>query len=246
MSKNWFTIKKIAPNIWGIGEFSHFEKVISYLFVGDNRAMLFDSGMGIGQISNVIKKITRLPILVINSHCHYDHIGGNKEFDNIAIFKSNWSIKIASLGYNHKQLLQFTDKNQFVGPPPQTFNPKIFKIPSFKPSKLLKDKEILEITPFCFKVIHTPGHSPDSICLFEKNSRILLSGDTIYLGPIYLFFPESNIDDYKNSIKKINKLNDISNILPGHNNFMINPNIVEKIQHEVRSIKQKGIIRLAA
>jgi len=56
MKKNWFTVKQLYPNIWGIGEFLHFEKAISYLFVGHDNALLFDSGMGIRNIKKTVKK----------------------------------------------------------------------------------------------------------------------------------------------------------------------------------------------
>jgi len=54
MEKKWFTVKEILPNLWGIAEFGHSEKVISYLCIGKEKALLFDSGMGIGDIYNVV------------------------------------------------------------------------------------------------------------------------------------------------------------------------------------------------
>lgn len=83
MKKNWFTVKKLKANIWGIAEFEHFEEVISYLIVGSKKALLFDTGMGIKNIREVVTQITKNEISVINSHQHYDHVGGNNLFSNI-------------------------------------------------------------------------------------------------------------------------------------------------------------------
>ena len=88
---NWFTIVELQRNIWGIAEFGHSEKVISYLFIGNSQALLFDTGMGIGDIKKAVKKITNLPILVINSHTHFDHIGGDHQFDKIILFNHRLS-----------------------------------------------------------------------------------------------------------------------------------------------------------
>ncbi len=181
MGKNWFTIKKLYTNIWGIGEFNHSEKVISYLFVGENQALLFDTGLGIADIKQVVDKLTSLPVLVINSHHHWDHIGGNKAFSRLL--------------------------------------------------RPLEDK-IINIEPFELMVITTPGHTPDSICLYEKEKGLLFSGDTFYPGSIYLHFRESNLKDYKKTIKRLVKL-DINWIFPGHNSFKCKPEVLHQIKNKL-------------
>lgn len=167
MDENWFTIKKLFSNVWGIAEFKHPEEVISYLFVGENKALLCDTGLGIYNIGDIVKQITHLPVMVINTHKHYDHIGGNKYF---------------------KKILNAGNKSKILFP------------------------------PFQFIIISTPGHTPDSVCIFEKNLQILVSGDTFYPGPIYLHLKESNFKDYKRSIHKLDNF-EIKTILPGHNKF---------------------------
>ncbi|PIV09417.1 hypothetical protein COS31_02425 [Candidatus Roizmanbacteria bacterium CG02_land_8_20_14_3_00_36_15] len=177
MKSQWFTKKQIKPNIWAIAEFEHSEEVISYLILGNNKALLFDTGLGIKNIKEVILNITSLPIVVLNSHSHFDHVGGNKLFEKIL---------------NHKII------------------------------------KTLIIKPFSFQIIKTPGHTPDSICLYEKNKHWLFSGDTLYPGPIYLHLKESNLNDYKKSLLKLTKIK-ISKIFPAHNNFFFPKNNVKKI-----------------
>lgn len=193
MEKKWFTVKKIFPNIWGFGEFDHDEKVISYLFVGETKALLFDTGMGIGNIASEIKKITKLPIIVVNSHSHYDHIGGNHLFSKVLSFKK---------------------------------------------------RAILKFKPFFFKVILTPGHTPDSICLYEQSQKLLLAGDTLYPGPIYLHFQESDRKKYLQSIKKLLRIKMINSILPGHNNFNMKPSLIKTIKKKMRNINGKDYVKI--
>src|SRR5258705_7158642 len=79
----WFEIYRIRPGVFAIYEPKQFEEVISYLILGDNRALLFDTGLGVGRISAVVTRLTQLPVTVINSHTHFDHVGGNTEFKEI-------------------------------------------------------------------------------------------------------------------------------------------------------------------
>jgi glyoxylase-like metal-dependent hydrolase (beta-lactamase superfamily II) len=226
MGKTWFTVKELYAGIWGLAEFGHNEKVISYLFVGAKKCLLFDSGMGIGDIKKEVEKITKLPVIVINSHCHFDHIGGNTLFTEIALFNSEFSKNISVEGYANEELKEYLAKQLFTQSPPKGFSSDGYNIKPFKHTKLFKNKAVFEIEPFIFEVISTPGHSPDSICLLEKTKSLLLTGDTFYPGPIYLHFPESNYEEYIVSIKKLSKISNVLDILPGHNNFHMDKRVL--------------------
>ena len=79
----WFEVYKVAPDTFAIYEPHQAEEVISYLILGKQKALLFDTGMGISDIRKVTREITPLPIIVLNSHTHDDHVGGNWQFDTI-------------------------------------------------------------------------------------------------------------------------------------------------------------------
>lgn len=215
MEQNWFTIKQLFPNVYGIAEFGHFEKVISYLFIGNKKALLFDSGLGIGNIRNVISSLTKNEVILVNSHCHFDHIGGNTLFSNIFLLDNKFSKEKSKNGYTKKDLEKYNAAD-------------LAPIKPFSYMSLIHNGDEIDIEPFSFKVIHTPGHTPDSICLFEKSGKILLTGDTLYPSPIYLQFKESNENDYINSLKKLLFL-DINTILPAHNEFTISAKYIKEI-----------------
>src|SRR6267154_2676167 len=76
----WFEIYKVAPGVFAIYEPHQAEETISYLIVGNKQAVLFDTGMGISDIHRVTTKLTSRPVVVLNSHTHDDHVGGNWQF----------------------------------------------------------------------------------------------------------------------------------------------------------------------
>jgi len=73
----WFEIYRITPRVIALYEPGQFEEVISFLILGDERALLFDSGLGIGDIASEVRSLTDLDVVLLNSHSHYDHVGGN-------------------------------------------------------------------------------------------------------------------------------------------------------------------------
>ena len=83
ISDPWFEVYKPAQGVFSIYEPHQAEETISYLIVGEKRALLFDTGMGISDLKKVIARLTKLPIILLNSHTHNDHVGDNWEFSRI-------------------------------------------------------------------------------------------------------------------------------------------------------------------
>ena len=81
----------------------------------------------------------------------------------------------------------------------------------------LKEGETIGTGKYSFKVIHTPGHTPGGICLWDENNRILVSGDTLFLDGVGRTDIEGGDEkELKKSLQKIKKLGDIDILLPGH------------------------------
>jgi hypothetical protein len=80
ISNSWFEVYRPARGVFAIYEPHQAEETISYLVVGEKRALLFDTGMGISDLKKVIAELSSLPIVVLNSHTHNDHIGDNWGF----------------------------------------------------------------------------------------------------------------------------------------------------------------------
>jgi len=141
--------------------------------------------------------------LIVNTHCHFDHVGGDKSFRDLC----NAEIAIHE---NDAQALEEGDNNLTLA----TMFGK--KMKSITVDRRLKERDKIKTSNFCFEVIHTPGHTPGSICLYESKKKILISGDTLFSDGIGRSdLPGGDSDLLRESLKKLSKLK-ITYLLPGH------------------------------
>jgi glyoxylase-like metal-dependent hydrolase (beta-lactamase superfamily II) len=111
------------------------------------------------------------------------------------------------------------------------------KFLDFEPDRTLKEGEILDLGDFKLKVIHTPGHTPGSICLYEEKSKSLFSGDTVFpdggVGRTDLL--GGNTQQLIESIKNLCKL-DVKILYPGHGE-VTDKNVNEQIKQSLAFIQ---------
>ena len=105
-----------------------------------------------------------------------------------------------------------------------------------------KDGDKLKVGDRRLTVLHTPGHSPGSICLWEEGRGLLFSGDTIYDDPIYAHLPHSNFDDYVQSLSTLCSLvPKIKKVFPSHGQTPLEPMIILRIAQAFQDIAQGGV-----
>lgn len=240
---NWFTIEKVDQSTFAISEYEHWEQVHSYLLIGTERAALIDTGLGIGDIKAVVSQLTDLPIQVITTHAHWDHIGGHRFFNTISVHRADaeW------LSDGFPIPLQVVKSNLLKEP---CAFPKDFKIEDYsvfqgKPAVVLQDNDRIDLGNRLLQVIHTPGHSPGHICLFEKETGYLFSGDLIYKGTLDAFYPSTNPSDFMDSVKKVSPL-PVKRILPAHYSLDVPVLIIAEISHAFSEIKEQGKLEQGA
>ena len=128
----WFEVHKIQPNVYAIYEPGNWQEVISYLCVGKNKAMLFDTGMNIGDMKAVTDWLTTLPVFVVNSHAHADHIGCNYEYAAVWALNDPGARK-SQAGRTNEQVAGLVDPASMspLTPLPATFDPLTYAIPPY-------------------------------------------------------------------------------------------------------------------
>ena len=230
--QSWFEVFKVSEGTFVICEPGHWEGVISYLIEGRKKAVLLDTGMGIGDIKKVVEHLTRLKVLVVNSHTHFDHVGDNHRFEEIAVFDNELEIERLENGItvegasfpppkglplNIDKLRRELSKDLLFRSLPKRFDPKSYQILPSKPTHLLKHEELINLGDRVLKVLHSPGHSPGSICLLDTKSRELFTGDTFYLSSLFAHFPESDFLVYSRTADYLASLApSISVLRPSH------------------------------
>jgi glyoxylase-like metal-dependent hydrolase (beta-lactamase superfamily II) len=199
LQEDWFDVSEVEPGVFRIDEPLHFEWVKSYLVVGRERAALIDTGCGIGDIRNVVDRHTSLPVLVINSHAHWDHVGGNHLFTEIAIHET----EAADLerGISRERMRQNLAPDKLHGPLPAGVDPNNAAISGTKATTLLKGGETFDLGGVTLEIIHAPGHSPGGIVLLDRERGILFSTDVAYAAPLYCYSTGTNFADYRRSMR---------------------------------------------
>jgi glyoxylase-like metal-dependent hydrolase (beta-lactamase superfamily II) len=228
VSDPWFEVYKVAPAVFAIYEPHQAEEIISYLIVGDKRALLFDTGMGISDMKKITGELTRLPIVVMNSHSHNDHVGANWQFETIYGMNTEFTRKNARGSREDAQAEVTPD--EICGKLPPGFDAKTYETRPWKITAYTHDGDRIDLGGRSLEVIATPGHTPDAISLFDRANGLLFTGDTYYPGPIWLYRPETDLDAYGASIRRLAALApQVKTVLGAHNVPVAPPSVLPRL-----------------
>ncbi len=181
-----------------------------FLLIGSHTALLIDTGCGLFSIRTIIEPYIRnKKLLVINTHGHWDHVGGNYEFEKVHIHEQEVNLiskplNLTILKDSSKKIVNSLHDVSFFIPPAPIVEP-------------LKDNDQFNLGDLNIKIIHTPGHSNGSICILTNKGE-LFTGDTAHFGAIFL--PKRK--NLSRNISSLQKLIDLQNnagltaIYPSH------------------------------
>jgi glyoxylase-like metal-dependent hydrolase (beta-lactamase superfamily II) len=243
VSDPWFEVYKVAPGTFAIYEPHQAEEIISYLILGTKQAVLFDTGMGISSISKVTKQLTGKPVVVLNSHTHNDHVGGNWEFPYVFAMDTDFTRKNA-LGSRADAQAEIAP-GQICGKLPAGFNPKAYETRRWKIFHFVHDGFKINLGARTVEIVATPGHTPDSIALIDRANGLLFTGDTYYPAPIWLYRPETDMDAYVGSVKRLAALAPkVKMVLGAHNIPVADPDVLPKLVDAIVAVRAgKGDVK---
>ncbi|HEX8836702.1 MAG TPA: MBL fold metallo-hydrolase [Candidatus Acidoferrum sp.] len=243
VSDPWFEVYKVAPGTFAIYEPHQAEEIISYLILGTKQAVLFDTGMGISSIGKVTKQLTGKPVVVLNSHTHNDHVGGNWEFPYVFAMDTDFTRKNA-LGSRADAQAEIAP-GQICGKLPAGFNPKAYETRRWKIFHFVHDGFKINLGARTVEIVATPGHTPDSIALIDRANGLLFTGDTYYPAPIWLYRPETDMDAYVASVKRLAALAPkVKMVLGAHNIPVADPDVLPKLVDAIVAVRAgKGDVK---
>ena len=183
---DWFTLTSVDKQTIAIGEPRYWQRNYNYLLLGNKRAILFDTGPGVRNIKPVVDSLTQLPVTVISSHPHYDHIGNNYRFEHIA-----W--------LDIEAIRSEVEDNIFQPSILRGFTSR--RIPAFAISEWWRAEQEIDLGDRKITAFHIPGHESGSVALLDSARQQLFTGDFIYPGWLVAFAPTSNLSDYVSSVR---------------------------------------------
>jgi len=211
-SADWFSTTPVAEGVWKIDD--HGGDNI-YLVEGDEKALLIDTGTGVADLAGFVGIPAEKPLLVVNTHGHPDHVGGNFQFREV-----------------HAHPLDFPMTRQFSSREYhfETIQRVLDETPQFR-SLVLRDGLVFDATELLpieagtrfdlgnrsLEVIPVPGHTEGSVCLLDAKNKLLFSGDNNNVL-VWLFLDASlPLETYLQSLETLDgRRDEFETIFPGH------------------------------
>ncbi|RWP58386.1 MBL fold metallo-hydrolase [Mesorhizobium sp.] len=180
---------------------------------GRDRDLLFDTGLGHFSLRRHVPLVTERNLVCVASHTHFDHIGCHHEFPDRWVHAAE--AEILADPRNEWTVADRYATDAMFDAMPQGWDATRYRIQPAPADRLLGEGDFVDLGDRAFEVIHTPGHSPGGIALYERKTGILLSGDIVYDGPLIDDVYHSAVDDYVETLLRMRGL-DVAVVHGGH------------------------------
>ena len=191
MADDYFAVQDLGGGVFAIGEPRYYQQNYIYLILGQKRALLFDSGSGTRDISPAVASLTKLPVTVMVSHLHFDHLGGIAPFSHVAM------IDLPQTRADVRDGVFTPGRYEWMG----HFDG--LKPPSVHVAEWFKPGDTIDLGGRSLTVLSTPGHTPTSAALYDGAQHRLFIGDYVYPGPLYAFLPGASLSAYQATARRL-------------------------------------------
>lgn len=247
---NWFATRRLEPGIFLVSEPVH---VNSFLVEGDSSAALIDTGLGIADIRQVAEDLASHDVFALNTHYHFDHSGGNYQFGTRLIHEAGAAAIERPVDQEvYRRYAQFITELTDTLPRfrdldekyfhflsdettprrlPDGFDPAAWSYQPTTATRTLRDGDKVDLGGRELTVLHTPGHTPDCICLLDEKNGVLFGGDTINTGPIYAQLGDSDVAAFARSARRLADLADSVRVVyvPHFVRYAVDPGFLTEV-----------------
>lgn len=233
---NWFTIDQIDADTHSISEYRHWEETHCYLLEGRDRCLLIDTGLGICDISEEVKKLTDKPVAAAATHIHWDHIGGHRYYPEF--YAHGAELDWLSGGF---PLSMDTIRGMVADrcDLPEGYDVGGYRLFQGTPARVLRDLDTIDLGGRLITVLHTPGHSPGHLCFWEAERGCLYTGDLVYKDTLFAYYPSTDPQAYLRSLEKVAAL-PVRRVFPAHHTLDIQPEILARMRDAFRRLDAGG------
>jgi glyoxylase-like metal-dependent hydrolase (beta-lactamase superfamily II) len=188
---DYYTVEAIDAQTFAIGEPRYYQQNFNYLIVGDKRAILLDSGPGVRDIRALVASLTDLPVTAVPSHLHYDHIGNHMRYERLAVIDLPYLRERTRGGVLRPTYWEHLGSVEG------------FARPDLRVTEWWTPDSWVDLGGRRLRVLHTPGHTYDSISLWDEERALLFTGDYIHQGAVFAFLPGSSLGDYLRTAERL-------------------------------------------
>ncbi|XP_001367024.1 acyl-coenzyme A thioesterase MBLAC2 [Monodelphis domestica] len=264
----WYAHKSLGDGIFWIQErfFESGNRANIWLVRGTEQDVVIDTGLGLRSLPEYLysagllqdpdkgEDLVRRPLLAVATHVHFDHAGGLYQFDQVAVHRAE--ADALARGDNF-ETATWLSESEVVRAPSPGWNARQFRVQAVQPTHILQEGDVISLGDRQLTVMHMPGHSRGSICLLDKDRKILFSGDVVYDGAMIDWLPYSRINDYIVTCERLIELVDsgvVEKVLPGHFNtfgaerlYRLASNYISKagLCHKVSTCAMRSLASLA-
>ena len=183
--------------------------VRAFLIEGKESALLVDTGCTIKGMKKITDELTSLPLTVLISHADPDHIMNNRDFNEVLMHPSEFAYYSTRYDVEATKLLP------------------------------IWEGEVIDLGGITLEVIHIPGHTPGSIALLDKENRLLIGGDSVQEGPIFMHGSHRNLNAMIYSMEKLMKYVPLfDTVLPSHHKLPLASDYVQYVLEGARKLKK--------
>ncbi|MCH2199306.1 MAG: MBL fold metallo-hydrolase [Flavobacteriales bacterium] len=161
---------------------------VNFLIAGNERAVLFDTGLGEASLYHLVDSLTNVPVTVVFSHFHFDHVGNTQEFDQHAFIDLEYLHERADAGGN----FEFTFQEVLASSPSEVVV-----------NEWWGDGQAIDLGERTISLWNIPGHTPESVAIVDSDRKYFFAGDFMYNGTLYAFLPGNDLPAYEASTERI-------------------------------------------
>lgn len=222
----WFEVRRMPGDVLAVAEPMHEQNGCFYVVLGTEKALVFDTGLGIYNPRPLVEELAGdREIIVVNSHFHFDHAGGNHFFGKAFIHLDELVRRVADEGLHSENITYQVRDEAFPLGVPEGFDQMAYGTEPFEAIDV-SEGMTFDLGGRSLEVFFAPGHSPDGICLIDEANDLVLAGDTFYLGALYGQFASdefgySDMEAYRRTMHRLSeRVKDGTRIFCCHNEFM--------------------------
>lgn len=208
LARDWFRKRQLTPQLTTYDEpfVNSFFNANMFHLVGRDRDLVVDTGMGLARLSEVLDLAPGKPVIALATHIHVDHVGSLHEFNERA--GPEYSARSFETMDDAKTYAdQFRDLADPVSRlPADNWDVMAYRLQPAKLTKRLYEGDEIDLGDRQFRVLHLPGHSPDSIALLDERDGLFFSGDAIYDDQLIDSLEDSDPAVYRDTMARILEL----------------------------------------